>query len=306
MSVGLSSLEPILESCSSGATMRIALAAAADGDALLALDEARERGIADATLVGDIEAIKRIAAGEGIDPDEFELLQADSPEDAAEKAVQLVSGGEADALMKGMVKTSTLLKAVLNKEWGLRTGKLLSHMFLMEVPAAGAVYGLTDGGQNMYPDLGTKAAITENAVRCFHALGVERPRVAALAAVETVNPDMPCTLDAAALAQMNRRGQLPDCLVDGPLALDNAVSLASARHKGIDSEVAGDADILLVPDIEAGNMMGKVILSMASGRGAGVLLGARKPVILTSRVDSEETKLASIATGAYLSREMMN
>jgi phosphate butyryltransferase len=221
---------------------------------------------------------------------------------AAELAVRAVSSGEADLLMKGNVKTATLLKAVLNKEWGLRSGSLLSHVFLFEIPKVGKVFCMTDGGMSMYPDLTAKKGIIENAVECYHKLGVECPRVAALAAVEVVNQDMPCTIDAAVLTQMNRRGQIKGCIVDGPLALDNAVSEESARHKGIVSDVAGKADILLVPDIEAGNLMGKVMIYMSGGRGAGVIVGARKPIVLTSRFDNVETKLLSIAFGAVLAK----
>jgi phosphate butyryltransferase len=161
---------------------------------------------------------------------------------------------------------------------------------------------LTDGGLNTYPGLQEKVSIVNNAVSCCHALGVERPRVAALAAVEVVNPDMPCTLDAAALVQMNRRNQIKGCVIDGPLALDNALSEEAARHKGVVSEVAGHADVLLVPDIEAGNLLGKVILFMANGAGAGVVLGAKVPVVLTSRGDTARTKALSIALGAVLAK----
>jgi len=185
---------------------------------------------------------------------------------------------------------------------GLRTGNLLSHLFLFEVPRLGKVIGLTDGGLNTYPGLQEKVAIVNNAVSCYHALGVDTPKVAALAAVEVVNPDMPCTLDAAALVQMNRRNQIKGCIIDGPLALDNALSVEAAKHKGIVSEVAGSPDILLVPDIEAGNLLGKVILFMANGAGAGVVLGAKVPVVLTSRGDTARTKALSIALGAVLAK----
>ena len=166
----------------------------------------------------------------------------------------------------------------------------------------GRIFGLTDGGMNMYPDLQTKVGIIENAVECYHKIGVACPMIAALAAVEVVNPDMACTLDAAALAKMSDRGQIKGCVVDGPFALDNAVSEEAAKTKGIRSPVAGNADILLVPNIECGNLVGKVMTYLAKERGAGVVLGARKPIVLTSRFDSMETKLLSIALGAVVAR----
>jgi phosphate butyryltransferase len=295
-------LEFLFERAKKGNIMRVVVAAAEDGDVLEAVHTANVEGIVEATLVGDPDKISKVARDKGVDISSFEVIPATNEEEAAMKAVQAVSSGEGDLLMKGFIKTSTLLKAVLNKEWGLRSGRLLSHLFLFEVPRLGRVIGLTDGGLNTYPGLQEKVAIVSNAVSCYHALGVETPKVAALAAVEVVNPDMPCTLDAAALVQMNRRNQIKGCVIDGPLALDNALSEEAARHKGVVSEVAGHADVLLVPDIEAGNLLGKVILFMANGAGAGVVLGAKVPVVLTSRGDTARTKALSIALGAVLAK----
>jgi len=295
-------LEFLFERAKKGNIMRVVVAAAEDGDVLEAVHTANVEGIVEATLVGDPDKISKVARDKGVDISSFEVIPATNEEEAAMKAVQAVSSGEGDLLMKGFIKTSTLLKAVLNKEWGLRSGRLLSHLFLFEVPRLGRVIGLTDGGLNTYPGLQEKVSIVNNAVSCCHALGVERPRVAALAAVEVVNPDMPCTLDAAALVQMNRRNQIKGCVIDGPLALDNALSEEAARHKGVVSEVAGHAEVLLVPDIEAGNLLGKVILFMANGAGAGVVLGAKVPVVLTSRGDTARTKALSIALGAVLAK----
>jgi len=292
----------LFERAQSGKVMKIVIAAAEDGEVLEAVKQASSEGIVDAVLVGDPNKISDVAKSRNIDVSSFEVISAKNDEEAAMKAVQAVSSGKGDLLMKGFIKTSTLLKAVLNKEWGLRTGNLLSHLFLFEVPRLGKVIGLTDGGLNTYPGLQEKVAIVNNAVSCYHALGVDTPKVAALAAVEVVNPDMPCTLDAAALVQMNRRNQIKGCIIDGPLALDNAVSIEAAKHKGIVSEVAGSPDILLVPDIEAGNLLGKVILFMANGAGAGVVLGAKVPVVLTSRGDTARTKALSIALGAVLAK----
>ncbi|HOP88311.1 MAG TPA: bifunctional enoyl-CoA hydratase/phosphate acetyltransferase [Acetomicrobium flavidum] len=292
----------LFERAQSGKVMKIVIAAAEDGEVLEAVKQASSEGIVDAVLVGDPNKISDVAKSRNIDVSSFEVIPATNDEEAAMKAVQAVSSGKGDLLMKGFIKTSTLLKAVLNKEWGLRTGNLLSHLFLFEVPRLGKVIGLTDGGLNTYPGLQEKLAIVNNAVSCYHALGVDTPKVAALAAVEVVNPDMPCTLDAAALVQMNRRNQIKGCIIDGPLALDNALSVEAAKHKGIVSEVAGSPDILLVPDIEAGNLLGKVILFMANGAGAGVVLGAKVPVVLTSRGDTARTKALSIALGAVLAK----
>jgi phosphate butyryltransferase len=295
-------LDFLIEGSASGNTMRLAVAAAEGVDVLEAVHDAAKKGVVEPVLFGNRGRMETIAKDLGIDLSGFEVVEAPDEAAAAEMAVQTVSTGNADLLMKGNVKTATLLKAVLNKEWGLRAGSLLSHLFLFHIPKLDRVFGLTDGGMTMYPDLKTKQVIVENAVACYRRLGVGRPKVAALAAVEVVNPDMPCTIDAAALVQMNRRKQIKNCVVDGPLALDNAVSETAARHKGIESEVAGKADILLVPDIEAGNMMGKVMLYMAGGVGAGVILGARCPVVLTSRFDTAATKLHSIALGALLAK----
>ncbi len=296
-------LDFLLEESKKGRPMTLALACPYGDDALAAVTRAQREGIIKAVLIGDEEKIRRLAEQEGHDLSDISVVDEPDDDRAVEKSVKMVSSKEADLLMKGLVKTSSLLKAVLNKEWGLRTGSLLSHLFLFEVPVLdGRVVGVSDGGMNTYPDLSAKVKIIENAAACYHKIGVPQPKIAALAAVETVNPDMPATLDAAALAKMNERGQIKGCLVDGPLALDNAISGESARIKGLSSPVAGKADMLLVPDIEAGNLVGKVLLYMTGGRGAGVVLGAKKPIVLTSRFDTMETKLLSIALGALAAR----
>ncbi len=296
-------LDFLLEESKKGRPMTLALACPYGDDALAAVARAQLEGIVKAVLIGDEGKIRRLAEQEGHDLSGISVVDEPDDDRAVEKSVKMVSSKEADLLMKGLVKTSSLLKAVLDKEWGLRTGSLLSHLFLFEVPILdGRVVGVSDGGMNTYPDLSAKVKIIENAAACYHKIGVPQPKIAALAAVETVNPDMPATLDAAALAKMNERGQIKGCLVDGPLALDNAISEESARIKGLSSPVAGKADMLLVPDIEAGNFVGKVLLYMTGGRGAGVVLGAKKPIVLTSRFDTMETKLLSIALGALAAR----
>lgn len=296
-------LDFLMDLCASGRKMTIAVACPYGDDALAAVCAARDRNLVNGVLVGDAARIRVLAEKDGLSLDGIEIVDEKTDDLAVEKSVKMVSGGDADLLMKGLVKTATLLKSVLNKEWGLRAGSLLSHLFLQEITVMGGrIFGLTDGGMNMYPDLQTKVGIIENAVECYHKIGVACPMIAALAAVEVVNPDMACTLDAAALAKMSDRGQIKGCVVDGPFALDNAVSEEAAKTKGIRSPVAGNADILLVPNIECGNLVGKVMTYLAKERGAGVVLGARKPIVLTSRFDSMETKLLSIALGAVVAR----
>ena len=296
-------LDFLMDLCASGRKMTIAVACPYGDDALAAVCAARDANLVNSVLVGDAARIRVLAEKDGLSLDGIEIVDEKTDDLAVEKSVKMVSGGDADLLMKGLVKTATLLKSVLNKEWGLRAGSLLSHLFLQEITVMGGrIFGLTDGGMNMYPDLQTKVGIIENAVECYHKIGVACPMIAALAAVEVVNPDMACTLDAAALAKMSDRGQIKGCVVDGPFALDNAVSEEAAKTKGIRSPVAGNADILLVPNIECGNLVGKVMTYLAKERGAGVVLGARKPIVLTSRFDSMETKLLSIALGAVVAR----
>jgi len=296
-------LDFLFERCKGGRRMTVSVACPYGTDALGAICKAYSDGIVEGLLVGDRDRIIRAADANGYDISGLHMMDEKNDYIAAEKAVKAVSSGEADLLMKGLVKTAVLLKAVLNKEWGLRTGSLLSHLLLFEIPVMDyRVFGLADAGMNIYPDLKAKAGIIENSVKCFHKLGVKDPKVAVLAAVENVNPDMPCTIDAASLALMDDREQIKGCTVDGPLGLDNSVSPAAAAVKGIDSPVAGNADILIAPDIEAGNILAKVVLYIAGARAAGVVLGAKKPIILTSRFDSMDTKLASIALGAVLAK----
>ena len=300
----MKNLDVLIQRCCDGKKMKVAVACPHGLDTLEAACRAKRENIVDPVLVGDPDVISKIALENELELDGIEIVEASDDRSASEISVKMVSSGSADLLMKGLVKTATLLKAVLNKEWGLRTGSLLSHLLLFEAPILGdKVMGISDGGMNMYPDLGAKVKIIENAVECFHKLGEENPKIAVLAAVETVNPDMPCTIDAASLSQMNRRGQITGCVIDGPFALDNAISTEAAAIKKINSSVAGNADMLLVPDIEAGNMLAKVVLYIARNRAAGVVLGARSPIVMTSRFDTMEVKLLSIALGAVLAKE---
>jgi phosphate butyryltransferase len=222
---------------------------------------------------------------------------------AVEMAVKMVSSKQADILMKGKVGTSTLLKCVLNKEWGLRTGRLLSHIALFEVNTYHKLFAVTDVAMNIAPNLQDKIAIINNSISCLHKLGIPLPKVAVLGAVEMVNENMEATLDAALLSKMNQRDQIKGCIIDGPLAFDNAISLESAQHKGIRSEVAGDTDLLLMPDIEVGNVLYKSLVFFAKAKVASMILGALAPIVLTSRSDSEQAKYDSILLSAAASKK---
>jgi phosphate butyryltransferase len=254
--------------------------------------------IADPLLVGKRAEILRLAEENRLDLSDAEILDAPGPLEAAAAAVLAVREGRADLLAKGLIHTDDFLRAVLDKEQGLRTGLIMSHVFLLGLPDR--LLMVTDGAMNIAPDLVTKAAIILNAVYLANCLGNDNPKVGVLAAVELVNPKMPATLDAAALATMERRGQFPSCEVDGPFGLDNAVSVEAARVKGIPGEIAGQCDILLVPDIEAGNILAKSYSFLGGGKVAGVLVGASAPVVLTSRADSDEAQLFSIAVAVLM------
>ncbi len=279
-----------------GGSCRIAVAAAHDEEVLKAVEEARQAGLASALLIGDKNALKRVAAVIGVDLSHYQIIDERDTAKAAAAAVAAVRRGDAACLMKGLLDTSIILKAALNKENGLRAGRLISHISVIESEYYHKLLLITDAAINIAPLLEEKIDIIRNAVDCAHALGIERPKVALLCAVEKLNPEkMPCTAEAAILTQMNRRNQITDCVIDGPLALDNAVSAEAARIKKIDSPVAGEADILVTPDIEAGNILYKALVDLCGARAAGLVMGAASPIILTSRSDTAETKLASIA-----------
>lgn len=273
----------------------IAVAVAEDEEVLKAVKGAKELGLAQPILVGNEQAIKEAAANVGFNLEDIRIEHEPQNNLAAKKAVALVSSGQANIVMKGLVGTSTFLKAVLDKEIGLRTNKILSHVAIFEIPGHDKLLTLTDAAMNIAPGLNEKAKIIDNALIVTKSLGIKKAKVACVCAVETVNPDMPATLDAAALSLMTERGQIKGAVVDGPLALDNAVSREAAEHKGIKSPVAGQADILLVPDIEAGNMTYKALVYLGNAQVAGVIIGAAAPVVLTSRADSYISKLNSIA-----------
>jgi phosphate butyryltransferase len=281
----------------------VAVAAAQDPAALEAAVDAWMNGLAEPILIGDLGAIEALAAELGLDLSRFERIQAKDAAAAAAEAVRLVRVGDADLLMKGLVETSVLLRAAFNKESGINASTLASHVAAVEIASYRKLLFVTDAAINIAPDVAAKVSIIANACRAARALGIVLPKVALLAAIEKVNHErMPCTVDAAIIAQMSRRGQIQGCIVDGPLALDNAISEDSARIKGIVSEVAGDADVLVAPDIEAGNILYKCLLELGGAKGAGIVMGAAAPIVLTSRADTAETKLASIAFAALASR----
>lgn len=291
-------LEALVDKAIQFELITVAVAAAEDEDVLEAVAEAVKRKLSRFLLFGDREKMLNLINEkfpELTKNSDIQIIHAQTNQQAAEKAVKAVHLNEANVLMKGNVQTAVILKAILNKEYGLRTGNILSHVAVFEIPDFERLLFITDAAMNLYPDLQQKTQILQNAVRIATSVGLEMPLVAPIAAVEVVNPNMQATVDAAVLTQMNRRGQIPNCIVDGPLALDNAISTLAAEHKGIESEVAGQADILLVPTIEVGNALYKSLTYFAKAKVGGVIAGAKAPIVLTSRADSSESKLYSLA-----------
>jgi len=282
-------------------TKTIAVAVAQEAEILKALWDAQDMGLARSILVGEQKKIESAAVDMGMPLQRFTIIDEPDPNLAVQQAVALVREGRADVLMKGLIGTATLLRAVLNKEKGLRTGRVLSHVAAFEAPGYDRLFLLTDAAMNIAPDLQRKVELIKNAAMVAHSLIIAKPKVAPICAVELVNTEMPATVDAALLAKMADRGQLPGVDLDGPLALDNAVSPHAAQCKGIVSPVAGKADILLAPSIEVGNVLYKTLHYFCPGvKIAGIVTGARVPIVLTSRADSHEIKLHSIALSLLL------
>ncbi|WHY75994.1 phosphate butyryltransferase [Neobacillus sp. WH10] len=291
-------LDSLIEKATQEGINTVAVAAAEDAEVIEAVLDALDRNLAHFILFGDKEKIITLIEmkkHKPINSNTIKIVEAGSIAAAAELAVKAVSNKEANVLMKGNIPTNLLLKAVLNKEYGLRTGNVLSHAAFFEIPGYNHFTIVTDAAMNIAPDLEQKAQIIKNAVSLAKSVGIDTPKVAPIAAVEVVNPAMQATVDAAALTMMNKRGQIPGCIVDGPLGLDNAVSALAAEHKGISSEVAGKADILLVPTIEVGNVLYKSLIYFAKAKVGAVIAGAKAPIVLTSRADSAESKLYSLA-----------
>jgi len=278
----------------------MAITAAQDEDILLAARDAWHQGIANPILIGDIPKMESMARDLGIALSLWELVHRPDGRDAAREAVDLIRAGRADMMVKGGLETRLFLRAALDRERGLRSGQLLTHVGVFELPGMDRLLLLSDSGVVIAPSLEQKVQIVRNAIYLAQHIGIKRPKVAILAATEMVNPNIPATLDAANLAKMGDRGQIAGALIDGPLALDNAISPESARVKGISSPVAGRADILICPDIEAGNVLGKAMTYFAGGKMAGVVVGASAPLVMASRSDPRQTKLVSMALGAIL------
>jgi len=294
---GTGKYEQLLARCRSLEPVSTAVAHPCEASALAGAIDAAANGLITPILVGPAAKIEEVAKANRIDLGRARIVDAPHSHGSAAKAVELVRQGQAELLMKGSLHTDELLGAVVARETGLRTGRRISHVFIMDVPTYHKVLVVTDAAINIAPTLEDKVDICQNAIDLARSLGVATPKVAILAAVETVNSKMAATLDAAALCKMAERGQITGAILDGPLAFDNAISTDAAKTKGIRSEVAGDPDILLVPDLEAGNILAKLLTFLASADCAGLVLGARVPIVLTSRADSVRSRIASCAVG---------
>lgn len=296
----IKNFEDILLAAKERGPKKIAVAVAEDSHVLEAVWDAKKKNIADAYLVGDREKIEEIAKEINMDIKKFEIIHETDIKEAARKAVKLVSSGKAQIVMKGLLSTADIMRAVLDKEIGLRGESVLSHVAVFEVNGYERLFYVTDAAMNIAPTLEDKAKIINNCVEVANALDNEEPKVGVVCAVEKVNPKMEATIHAEKLTQMNKNGEIKGCIVGGPFALDNAISLEAAKIKKIEDPVAGRADILLTPDIEAGNVLYKSLSFFAGAKSAGIIVGAKAPIVLTSRADSHEAKLNSIALGVLI------
>lgn len=294
-------LQDLIDRSKGSDPIRVAVVNAAQGVVLETLSEAIELGIIEPTLIGESKAIRELAASAGIRDTTERIIDAKGDAAAAAAGVSLIRDGKADVLMKGLIHTDVFLRAVLDSEHGLRLpGRRVSHAFLCDIPSYSKFLVITDAAINIAPDLNSKAQILQNAIELCQLLGIETPKAAVLSAVETVNPEIPSTLDAAALTMMAQRGQIHGAIVDGPLAFDNAISLLAATEKGIASKVAGQSDILLVPDLVSGNVLAKTLEYLAGAVAAGIVLGLSAPVILSSRSDPASGRLAALALASLI------
>jgi len=296
----ISSFVELMAEAKKAGPRMVAIAAPHEEEILRSAVAAEEEGIANYTLVGDRERIRSVAVDKGLDVSRMMVINEPDPRTAARKVMELLRMGHADLAMKGKIETGDFLRAALDREMGLRVGRLFSHVAVFEIPGFDRLLFVTDSGVVVAPTMEQKVEIVQNAISVAQRLGVKQPKVAILAATEMVNPKIPTTMAAANLAKMADRGQIQGGLVDGPLALDNAISPESVAIKGIKSAVAGSADILVTPDVEAGNMLAKAITYFARGKMAGVVVGAKSPLIVASRSDPHETKLISTALGVLL------
>ncbi len=293
-------LDELVQAATSKGPTRIAVAAGHDPDVIEALKQAQELGLAEGILIGDGKKIRSMTEEIGFELSDHQLI--DEPDDAkaARKAIDLIRKSEAKLLMKGKINTAALIRAVLDREAGLRTGRLLSQVIVFQVPGLDRLMVMTDAAINVAPTLAQKAEITRNAIEVAHAIGIPEPNVAILCALEFVNPDMPATMDAAGLTLMNRRGQLTGGYVEGPIALDVPLSQFAASRKGIESPLVENTDVFIAPDIEAANILYRSILYFAGGESGGIVVGAKVPLVLLSRAESPETKICSMAIGTLL------
>jgi len=303
---GTGKYEKLLERCKSVGAIPTAVAHPCEVSALTGAVEAAQAGLIEPILVGPAATIEEIAKSANVDLGNIEIVDAAHSVDSARKAVELVKQGRAEVLMKGSLHSDELLSAIVSRDGGLRTGRRISHVFVMDVPTYHKVLVVTDAAINIAPTLEDKVDICQNAIDLCVSLGVEKPKLAILAAVEVVNSKMQATLDAAALCKMAERGQIKGGILDGPLAFDNAISKQAAEIKGIKSAVAGDPDILLAPDLEAGNILAKQLTFLANADSAGLVLGAKVPVILTSRADSVRSRIASCAVATLVAHARRN
>jgi phosphate butyryltransferase len=288
-------LEQLIEEAQGRGCRRVAVAAAANGLVLQAVKRAQDLGLIEPWLVGRAAEIRQAANLAGVAFDDERIVDTETTVESAARSVELVREGKADILMKGHLHTDDFLRAALRSSTGLRTDRLLSHCFVLEIPSYHKLLLITDAAINIAPDLVQKAAIVQNAIDLMRQLEVDVPKVAALSAVETINPKIPSTVDAACLHKMAERGQIKYGLVDGPMAFDNAISAKAAQEKGIKSEVAGDVDVVLAPGLDAGNILYKNLEYLAHAKIAGIVMGARAPIVLTSRADPPEARVHSLA-----------
>lgn len=299
----IQSFEELRDKVKEAEKSTVVVIAAHDPHTLEAVLKTKEEGILDHILVGKKDEIIKIGKELGYDVDPSVIVNSDTDEDSVEKGIQIIKDGKADFIQKGILQTSTLLKGVVNKETGIRAGKSISHTALLDIPRYHKIIGLTDGGMMTYPDLDQKRDIVDNAVSIFKGFGYEKPKVAVLCAVEVLNPKMPETVDAAELKKMNESGEIKDCVLEGPISVDLAMDKESAVIKKYKSPVAGDADILVAPDIAAGNLMSKALYVLGGARMAGMVVGAKCPIALNSRSASFEEKYYSLLACAYMTKK---
>ena len=296
----IKNLSSLVELAKSKRKRKIAVAAAGDYHVLEAISNATSQGIIEPILVGDESEIRRISKEIKFNLENISVINVPDSYEASLEATKIVGEGKAEILMKGLVSSGLLLKAVLNKQFGLRTGSLLSHVALFETPYYHKLLGVTDAAMNVDPGLEEKIDIIKNAVKVFHGLNNDNPKVAILGSVETINPKMEATMHAATISMMNYRNQIKGCIIDGPLALDGAISKKAAELKHIRSDVAGDADLILAPDINGANILYKSLNFLGGATAAAVIMGAKVPIVLTSRGDTEKSKFLSIALAAAI------